>query len=199
MPTIFALDLSLHAGYAVLESTTEKLLDSGTIHLDGAVGADYGEFPWNYLDAANHQILTIVAKIHEVKPKVVVVEAVNRGKNRWSQLLLDFLHCLLLFKLKGYYPVTFIDSSEWRKVVGIKLSKDQVKNNRLVNEAKKKGITKKAAGVKGKIGKKHLAVDLANELFGLHLKLKNNDECEAQLLGWAFLKGAKHSDPKKGQ
>jgi hypothetical protein len=65
----------------------------------------------------------------------------------------------------------------------------------LTNADKKHNKTTKIAGLgngtnpnyRGKITPKHLAVQKSNELYGLELKLKDDDIADAILLGRAFL------------
>lgn len=202
MPLVFGLDLSYHAGWCVFDTGTEKLVSSGTIHLDGELD-DYGAFPHNYQAAAEHQAIAVFEKIEAVGEKLVVIEAINKGKNRWSQLRLDMLHGEILRRLKDY-TVVYIDSSAWRKTMDIKLDKAGRKNNANVAKAKKLKVSKKSLGVKGKIGKKHLAIAKVNEMIeeGVldlkgPLKLKDNDLAESCLLTLAYLKGCPHSDPNR--
>jgi hypothetical protein len=70
-----------------------------------------------------------------------------------------------------------MDTSEWRKIVGLWMSKEDKKNNRQVSIGKKRG----------KITKKHLSVRMVNEKFNKSLKLKDNDEADAILLGLAYV------------
>jgi hypothetical protein len=56
------------------------------------------------------------------------------------------------------------------------MNKEDLKNNRDVKAGKKRG----------KISKKHLAVRMVNEKYGKKLKLKDNDEADAILMGQAY-------------
>lgn len=203
MDLVFGLDLSYHAGWCVFD-TQEKLIASGTINLPGKVGDDYGPFPWNYLNATTAQINQVYDLICRYNPKAVVIEAVNKGKNRWSQLGLDFLHLELLQRLKlDGLKVVYLDSSAWRRTMDIKMSPTDKKNNAKVSKAKRGGKSKKELGVKGKVTKKHLAINAVNQMIREGklplepLKLKDNDEAESLLLCLAYLRGCPHSDPKK--
>jgi hypothetical protein len=129
-----------------------------------------------------------------------VVEETNRStKSRYSQKILEFLHNTLLVSLDKYRqgaltpPVFYLSTSEWRKILDQRLSKDDKINNKLVKAAADAGISK-PKGIRGKIGKKHLSVRWVNETYGLELKMKDNDSADAISLGTAFLKGAKTCD-----
>ncbi|MDE2425744.1 MAG: hypothetical protein KGO96_07540 [Elusimicrobia bacterium] len=110
---------------------------------------------------------------------------------------MSFLHIKIyevLIKLKiDFYLVS---SSDWRKTLELRLSKDDKKNNKKVNEAKRSNKSKKELGLKGKITWKHLSVRMVNELFGLNLRQKENDQSDAILLGLAYIKGAKICEGK---
>ena len=222
------LDLSLHCGFAVLEAepisvpaighpqfTTPKLLDYGTLHYEGLSVKERDNYPWSYLGVVNehiHQIMeTVVLK---VKPDIIVIEETNKGKNRYSQKMLEFLHCELLKQIgflsfrsdmgpigfKKLPPdVIYLDTSAWRSTLGIWMSKDQKKQNAKLSKAKKEGPEalkkmKKSLGVRGRVNKKHLALAHVNTTFNLTLKVKDNDASDAICLGLAYLNGTKPSN-----
>jgi hypothetical protein len=70
-----------------------------------------------------------------------------------------------------------MDPSQWRKILEMRLSKDQKENNKLVSKGVKRG----------RVTKKHLSVNMTNTKFGLKLKLKDNDISDAILLGLAYI------------
>lgn len=134
-------------------------------------------YPYNIVDGAAEVVRQIEALIDQEHPDVVVVENTNKGKNRHTQRLLEFIHLELLKMLRRRaLPMVYLDSSEWRRLVGMRLSSEQKKNNRDVSAGKKRG----------RIGKKHLAVNMANEKYGLKLLVKDNDQADAILLGLAY-------------
>lgn len=73
------------------------------------------------------------------------------------------------------------DPSHWRKVLGLRLSPEQKKHNRAVSQKKEKG----------RIGLKHLSIEMTNKLFGLDLILKDNNESDSILLSWSFIQDSK--------
>jgi hypothetical protein len=77
--------------------------------------------------------------------------------------------------------IVYRDPSHWRKILGLRLSEADKKHNKMVSSGKEKG----------RINAKHLSVKLANELFGLNLILKNNNESDSILLGWSYIQEGK--------
>jgi len=61
--------------------------------------------------------------------------------------------------------VRYRDPSRWRKTLGLRLSDEDKKHNKMVSQGK----------AKGKINAKHLSVKMANSLFKLDLILKENN------------------------
>lgn len=176
---VFGLDLSLHAGFALFQEN--ELICYGLVETGSPSKTE--EFPWNYINCIKKQCSAVFNKINELKPDVVIIEALNRGKNRWSQYLLASLHTGLLLQLQNKYPVKYVDTSAWRKTLGLKLTKEQRSANKL-SKSKKKEL-----GIKGKTTPKHLAVKFINDKFHKSFKQKDNDICEAIALTQAYLLG----------
>lgn len=199
-----ALDVSTKTGYAILkqDKATQEivLIEHGCKRLVKKID-NYGNYPWSYLYASRDLVAQLTELVAKVNPDVIVVEETNKGQNRYSQKILEFLHNTLLISLDKYRqgaltpPVFYLSTSEWRKILDQRLSKNDKINNKVVKAAAEAGI-KKPSGVKGKVGKKHLSVRWANETYGLELKMKDNDSADAISLGTAFLRGAKPCDGK---
>lgn len=199
---ILCLDISTHAGYAVFDDG--QLAFYGIVkNLD--VVDKFGTYPSNYWLAASNIAQQLAELVKNYNPDVIVVEETNLGKQRYTQKLLEFIHCHFLAFTRAMNVVdkiTYISSSAWRKTIGVSLSKEDKKNNSKVYRAKKvakeTGVSvhaaKKALGVKGKVNKKHVAVRFVNEKFGLSLKVKDNDIADAICLGVAYQSGAQHCD-----
>ncbi len=185
---IIALDLSSNTGWAKFEFNQFKcdLLDYGLIELDKKI--DYftswedPEIFWNIFHSAKAFADNIYDKLilKEEFPYQVVIERTNLGRQRSSQTFLEWLHFCFLMKMIGSEQELFyLDSSQWRKAVGMLMSKEDKKNNQDVKKGKKRG----------KITKKHLSVRLVNDLFKdklrAPLKLKDNDISDAILLGYS--------------
>lgn len=197
---VLALDLSTHAGYAVLEGEVgakPALGDHGVVHL-GAVVHSFGQYPWSYRSAAYQQSLPVIELAGRIRPDVVVIEEVNLGKDRYAQKLLDYIHFCVLDGLVAY-KTTYLDAGGaggWRQTLSLTLSKDQRKANAKLSRAKREAaedgrkLDKKALGIRGKVTWKHLAVAYANQHYGLSLKQKDNDVADAICLGTAYFLGA---------
>jgi hypothetical protein len=225
---ILGLDVSTHAGFALLISSLAEidgeevakveLEESGVLQLRRP--RDFGDdaYPWSYVHASKEAAKTLTELIFRLKPDVVVIEETNLGKQRYDQKLLEYLHNALLILIGKYHtegvltcPVFYLSCSEWRHALGLKMSNEDKRNNKLLKKARDLATTvtktadgtaevqsrttihaaKKALGVKGKIGWKHLSVRYANEHFGLKLKQKENDEADAICLASAFAMGAR--------
>lgn len=197
---LLCIDLSTHTGYAVFEGEKDskpQLMAHGTIHLNKSVFefTTEGPYPYNYIAAAAAQVENI-RMLLLYGPDLVVVEETNLGRNRYTQKLLEFLHYSLASMLKGNnVSMAYIDSSEWRSNLSMKMTKEQKKNNAKLSKAKRaltlgKKLDKAALGIKGKITAKHLAVERANSEYGLKLLQKDNDAADAIMLGLAWCNGA---------
>jgi Holliday junction resolvasome RuvABC endonuclease subunit len=134
-------------------------------------------YPYNIIDAANNMAILVADLCDRFKPDVVVIENTVRGRNRNTQRLLEFIHKSVLDFLRDRFKIKYLDPSEWRKILEIRLSNDDKKNNRLVSAGKKRG----------RITKKHLSVRMANQIFDLKLKIKDNDVADALCLAKAYI------------
>lgn len=202
MMKILALDISTNAGWALLEDATwasphpPRLVEYGNVANEIPAHEFPGKYPQTYINSATSIASRLVNLVRMYRPDFIVIEETNLGKNRYSQKLLEFIHCIFnvqLATLPTPPPVTYISSSVWRKKLGIGLSKEDKKQNAKLSKAKsaaKKAGTaldKKSLGIRGKVSKKHVAVRYVNERFNLEFKVKDNDIAEAITLGEAFL------------
>lgn len=200
---VLALDISTNAGWAVLEGDRgppSPALPSLTFHgnvINNKTAAEYGTYPKGFVLAAQDIATRLIhlAQLHE--PDVIVIEETNLGYNRYSQKLLEFIHCLFnLHMVSDHIPIKYISSSIWRRAVGVGLTKDDKKLNAKLSKAKSAAkragvkLDKEALGIKGRVNKKHVAVRCVNGLWGLDFRMKDNDVAEAILLGYAYLLGA---------
>ncbi len=139
--------------------------------------------------------MTIMDLIVKLNPDEIVIEETNKGKNRYTQKILEFTHKAVLIELSGCsFKLSYISTSIWRNKLGQKASKEDIKNNKLVNKANREGKSKKSLGLTGKITPKHRAIRHVNETFNLNLKMKDNDKADAICLGEAYLAGAEICD-----
>lgn len=181
---LLALDASTKTGWALF--VDGKLTESGALAPvfieDFNVNKDpqkSPKYPWNVVEGAEKVVEQINALTRLKWPlDAIVIENTNKGRNRHTQRILEFIHLELLFELR-HLPLTvsYMDTSEWRSLVQLWMTKDDLKNNRDVRAGKKRG----------KISKKHLAVRTVNERYGMKLKLKDNDQADAILLGQAYI------------
>ena len=188
---VLSLDLSTSTGWALFED--DKLIAHGRleqIHVkDFNVNAHPNKssaYPANIIDAAKKIAALVREQLDTHRPDHVVVENTVKGRNRHTQRILEFIHFTVLEELLSRrLPFTYLDPSEWRKILDIRLSADDKANNKDVKAGKKRG----------KIGKKHLAVRAANERFGLALKQKDDDVADAILLGLAHIQPPAPEEP----
>jgi Holliday junction resolvasome RuvABC endonuclease subunit len=207
---VLSLDLSTSTGFAVanvnLTAKTVELLESGRLETEKGVLA-YGRYPFCYPLAAE----SMASKIEEViqrlietglRPEAVVIEEINLGKNRYSQKILEFIHCKVLGVLRKLEleNVFYLDSSEWRKNLGLVLTKEAKKANAKLAKAKREAaavgakLDKAALGVKGKVTKKHVAIQYVKDRFDLALKVKDDDVADAICLACAYANNATPCD-----
>ena len=179
---ILALDASTKCGWALFENGAYAR--SGALPQikveDFNVNAEPNHsrfYPYNVVDAARQVAVKVGNLVGETGPDVVVVENTVRGRNRNTQRLLEFCHLEILRMLRNAVPVVYMDPSEWRKIVDMRLSVADKVNNKAVSAGKKRG----------RIKQKHLSVRMVNELYGLDLILKDNDQADAILLGLAYV------------
>lgn len=196
-------DISTSSGWALLEGELgqiPKLLGTGIVSNDKPVSG-FGEFPFSYLHAAESiadQLFRLRCTKHDID--VIVIEEINkpgRFGNRYSQKVLDFIHCLFLkYLVDEPTKVVYINTSDWRKTIGGNLTKADKAANIKVRKLKKAGDKAglKALGLRGKISKKHVALRYVNATFGLDLKMKDNDIADAICQGTAYFLGVKHCD-----
>jgi hypothetical protein len=201
--SILGLDLSTNTGFAIFED--QKPTKYGNIQTEKDKIADYGTYPLNYLAAAEDIAQKVLDLIEETKPETLVIEETNkqaRFSSRYSTKILEFIHCLILNKIKHKtdLKIVYLSTGDWRRSVNIKLTKEHKKLNAKMSKARREGKKIgdikdiKDTKIKGKITNKHLAVQFVNAKFGMSFKLKDNDIAEAMCLVEAFLCGCKQCD-----
>lgn len=178
---ILAIDLSTKCGWSYFQDG--KLIEYGLIvHKVNNFNVNdepnkQPEYPFNIVKSADEMGRLIFNKYSEKRPDKIVIENSVKGKNRHTQRLIEFYHKSLLDTLKSIsYKVNYMDPSEWRAILDMKMTLDDKKNNKAVKQGLKRG----------KITKKHLSVRLVNKMFNLKLKLKDNDIADSIALGYAF-------------
>jgi len=184
MVKVLSLDLSSHCGWAVLED--DHILTYGKIDIP----CKDNSFPFGISAWAKSTAETIFELIDANPTDKVLIERSNSSKFRNSQNYLDFMHAYLIDILldEGYSnKVIYIDSSHWRKVIGMKLNDAQKKQNKLAKQANKNKTILRVDGKRvGKITKKHLSVYYVNNKYNLSLKLKDNDIADCLSLASSY-------------
>lgn len=201
---VLALDISTKTGWSLIHKEEGQDEQVSIGHYGRLVAEksvdEWGEYPFNYLKLADHMAKRICELVQEHSPDFIVIEETNKGKNRYTQKMLEFIHCKLLDRLadtKYANTVNYVNTSDWRKSLGIYMTKEDKKNNAKVNKAKRQGKSKKELGLKGKITRKHIAVRLVNDKYGTNFKQKDNDTAEAICIGLAFCNDIPVCDGKK--
>lgn len=125
-----------------------------------------------FLRRAQHMAHEIMKVVNSSRPDLILIEQTNLGNSRTDQKLLEFVHYAVLneFAELALEEITrYVDTSQWRSVLQIKLNKDQRLNNKMVKLGKKRG----------KVTFKHLSVLWANSTYGLELLKKDHDVADA--------------------
>lgn len=162
--------MSTKCGWAVVEDG--EIVDKGLIKAtdDFRIIGLVDDF--SFLTKANLIAKQVFALYSKYDPDYVYIEQTNSGSFRTTQKLLEFIHFAVLnqFDKTGFATkVKYVDTSAWRSLLKIHLSKEDKVNNKLVKQKKKRG----------KVTAKHLSVRWANKTFDLQLKQKDNDIAEA--------------------
>lgn len=193
---VLALDVSTKTGWAYFKDG--KLESYGTIFPDKGK-EDFGTYPLNYVLYTEYLIDRVIEQIivpmgQDFAWTEVVIEETNSSKNCYSQKQLEFLHCYLIKRLHLLNKTPkYIRTGEWRKATESKMSKEEKALNAKIARIKKK-TGKKLAKIDGKVvgrkGRKHVALRVVQQMFGIDLKIKSEDAADAILLAVGFIKGA---------
>lgn len=199
MSIVLTLDIASTTGFSVFDSNNPlKPVEFGTITLDKRA-KDHGQHPWGYFIAAQKLGFKLVEKILQISPDVVVVEETNGGgRSRFVQKFLEYCHFAFLLEFLNKtkeIKLVYVNTSDWRKSMDVRLTKNDKKQNAKLSLSKRKALNcgtkldKKILGIKGKTTIKHVAIRRANELFNLELIAKDDDIADALLIGAAYLNG----------
>jgi hypothetical protein len=207
MALAIALDLSLKPGYAIFSNDQKNkpkdwphewyLLKSGTLFQD-KTHKDFGAYPESYLLLANYTVNKIFKLMREEgideSGNFIIVEETTVGSNNYSQKILEFLHYSLInswMNMSNVLALKYVRTGSWKAMVGAHQTKEEKSKNAKIARIKKKTGAKLARGKDGKIlgrvTRKHVSVRVANSIFGLKLKLKDNDTADAIGIAHAFL------------
>lgn len=190
---VLAIDMSTKTGYAVLdvEDGQFTLIEANTLPKESEPEGDY---PINYLDWSDKSFNHIEKIVERFQPDEYVIEETAKGsKNNMSQKIVEFLHFELALHFRdtdnNTSPRRYYLTEEWRRIVGCRMNDQEKKQNAEVRKQRKKGIKvcKDKDGKRiGLIGKKHVNVRRANEVYDLELILKDEDRADALLLAHAL-------------
>ena len=198
---VLSLDMSSKTGWALIVSKEEniELEEYGMI---AKTAEPIGKYPGNYVDWANQIFGEIKKLIDRLKPHMLVIEETVAGsKAVYSQKILEWIHFLVAkFIKESNIEAVYQLTGTWRAEVGCVMTNDEKKKNKAVRDYKKKieaktGVKPMAAyDINGKrigiVGKKHVNVRRANEVFGKFLKRplqkKDEDEADALLLAYSI-------------
>lgn len=126
---ILCLDLSTKTGWSVF--IDGKLHDWGVISHSISGGYQEGNYPINIVDAAQQIAIDVMTLTKSFRIDIVVTEETNLGKNRYSQKILEFIHCVVCQMLyRSSIGIKYLDSSKWRKLLDLKLDSNQKVNNK---------------------------------------------------------------------
>lgn len=178
---VLGLDLSSHMGYALL-SSSDKIEDSGVFHLEPKSSYELEDLA--KIDIAKQAADKVRTLYYRHMPDLVQIEQTNAGSFRSSQKFLEFIHFAVLDELsKLNIKISYVDTSAWRRTLGIKLSPEQRKHNKSLSSKKSKlkkdGKVLRSTKGNGKITWKHLSVAWVNNKFKLDLKVVDNDIADA--------------------
>jgi Holliday junction resolvasome RuvABC endonuclease subunit len=192
---VLSLDISSKTGWACLVSHEDsfELEQCGTIP---QVHEPEGVYPYNFVDWAYKCFTEIVKLIDRFAPDVLVIEETTAGsKAIYTQKILEWVHFLLAklikdTKIKAIYLMT----EQWRRETGCQMTKEELNHNKKVREYKDKHNTKIAYNAEGKrvgkIGRKHVNIRRANEIFGQFLpnllRKKDEDTADALMLAYCY-------------
>lgn len=179
---ILALDLSTSTGYAIFEDGNLVLHDVVKCKVDNFNVQNFpnkqDEYPYNIIDSAKCIMDAVGMLTTTYEIDYIVIENTVRGQNRHTQRVLEFIHYAVLEGVRELpCKVEYLDPSEWRKLIGLRLTIEDKKHNKLVKQKK----------AKKKVTYKHLSVRYCKEKYDLELKMKDNDIADAICLGTAYL------------
>ena len=126
---------------------------------------------------------------------MVIEETASGSKNIYSQKILEWLHFLVAKMIKeSRMRAVYLMTEQWRRETGCVMSKEEKKKNKQVREYKKSHDVSIAYDKDGKriglVGRKHVNVRRANEVFGEFLReplrKKDEDTADSLMLAYAY-------------
>lgn len=197
---VLSLDISTKTGWALIVSGEDIVLES--YGQEPPIHMPEGPYPDAFVDWAFACFSKIEAIIKEKRPNVLVIEETASGSQSvYSQKILEYTHFLLAkyikeTKIKSIYLLT----ESWRRETACVMTKEEKDKNKTVRDYKKKVL--KETGKKttvaydkdgkriGLVGRKHVNVRRANEVFGNFLKVplrqKDEDTADSLMLAYTY-------------
>lgn len=147
---------------------------------------DFISYVEDYIDQL---ISEIRARNWWIDLDILLLEQTNKGRDRWRQKLLEWLH-FYLCKTMGYkhFEIKYIDTMTWRKILGIKVSRKAQRENKKIREFNKEAKKKGETMIQGITKDKDVAIEFCENNFNLTMKKKDHNVADAICLGYAWLK-----------
>lgn len=148
------LDLSTCTGWSILE---DGVLIKGLGRIEIKPKNDV-LYPRNYIECAREISHIINKKAFEFTPNIVVIEETNQlSRGRHSQKLLEFIHFAVAdMLLSSGFKLVYMSTSQWHKIVGLKLTKEEREKNKVIKESRDKAKQEM---------KQRLEVDISNKYY----------------------------------
>lgn len=192
---VLSLDISTKTGWALILSSPSGV-ELETYGKVDQISEPEGTYPGNFVDWAYKCFGEIVKLVDRLAPDVLVIEETAAGsKSIHSQKILEFIHFLVAKFIKDTgIRAIYLMTEQWRRETGCQMTKEELKHNREVRKYKDKNDTKIAYNKEGKrigkIGRKHVNIRRANEIFGQFLpkllRKKDEDTADALMLAYAY-------------
>lgn len=166
------LDLSTKPGFALIEDGV-KLIKYGTMfELQRKLEPNGLDADYDLMDRSLEVAAQIVNFVKENHADLIVIEQSNQGRGLTSMKSQEFIHFAVLQKLREaglQDKVSYIYGATWQSLSFGKMTKEQKDHNKMVRDGK----------ARGRIKKKHQAVQWVNKTFGLKLLMKDEDTADA--------------------
>lgn len=192
---VLSLDISTKTGWSLIVSGPEGV-ELEAYGQEPPISEPPGTYPVNFVDWAYMVYSKITNLIDRLHPDVLVIEETASGsKSIYSQKILEFIHFLVAKLIKECQIKTiYLLTEVWRREVGCVMSKEEKLRNKEVRDFKKKNKSKIAYDRDGKriglVGRKHVNVRRANEVFGKFLstplRKKDEDTADSLLLAYCY-------------
>ena len=156
---------------------------------------DSSKHPNDFLFYVDDYIEGLIKEINSRKWvfDYIVIEQTNKGRDRWKQKLLEWLHyklCYRVFYYKDLFDgveVKYIDTMEWRKILGIKVSKEDKRANRKIRIHNKEVKVSGEKRITGIVKDKDMAIEFCEKKFNLSMSRKDNNIADAMCIGYGYL------------